>query len=194
MLSSHRRVHSDLRWNWKLFLAYGCAKGRHLPNTDLLCQREDEGDQAIGGQHPRRVAFFWQDRDVEWKDAEDSSCIALYPGLQYHKSGVLTYGKPCAFLTFCIHFSLYAITHHIYKSLSFLEHKFQIFSSQFQTAERSVPWRPPPHMKALWMIMRLYQVLPEHTHKKISLEYLMKFRSLSANDLLTPQTNLLPLY
>lgn len=48
--------------------------------------------------------------------------------------------------------------------------------------------------EALWMIMRLCQVLPEHTDKKISLEYLMKFRSLSANDLLTLQTNLLPLY
>ncbi len=61
---------------------------------------------------------FWQDGDMEWKDAEDSPCIPLHPWLQYHSSGVLTHGKSCAFIV-CIDFEVLWGTHkytdHLYK-------------------------------------------------------------------------------
>lgn len=89
----HRRVYPDLRRDRELLVPHGGAEGSHLPDPDLLCQREDEGGQAAGGQPAGRVSVLGQDGDVERQDAEDPARVALHPGLQHHPSGVLPHGE-----------------------------------------------------------------------------------------------------
>lgn len=92
-----RRVDPDLRGDRELLIPHGGAKGSHLPDPDLLCQREDEGGQAAGGQPAGGVAVLGQDGDVERQDAEDPAGVALHLGLQHHPSGVLPHGEDAAF-------------------------------------------------------------------------------------------------
>ncbi len=88
-----RRVHPDLRRDWKLLFPCGRAKGSHLPNPDLLCQREDQGDQTTCSQPPWRSSTAWQEWELGRQDAEDPTHIAFHSGLQHHPCGIFTYGE-----------------------------------------------------------------------------------------------------
>ena len=88
-----RRVDPDLCRDWELLVPNGGAQGGHLPDTDLLCQREDEGGEAAGGQPEGRVFVLGKNGDLEREDAEDPACLALYLGLQHHQSRIFSYGE-----------------------------------------------------------------------------------------------------
>lgn len=93
-----RRVYPDLCWDWELLIPHGGPKGSHLPDADLLCQRENEGGQTAGGQPARRVSVVRKNGDLERKDAEDPACLALHLGLQHYSSGILSHGENLPFI------------------------------------------------------------------------------------------------